>query len=485
MKKILSVILGLALCCMLAALPVCAEETAAPVQAEAATGEIGDGYVTLVSDSDQLIPVYVDEEAEGAAGTVEQAMADFSVGGTIMGLINDSGIYDIIKGNWKSAVMILISFVLLYLAIVKQFEPLLLMPIAFGMLLTNLPLAGIMDEPIYEIISNPTYHGKAGIPIYNGDMLVGYQYIKQNGGLLYYLYQGVKLGIFPPLIFMGVGAMTDFGPLIANPMSLLLGAAAQLGIFLAFIVALLLGFTPAEAGSIGIIGGADGPTAIYVTTKLAPGLLGPIAIAAYSYMALVPVIQPPIMKALTSKKDRQIVMGQLRTVSKTEKIVFPIVVTVLVSLMLPSAAPLIGSLMLGNLFKESGVTERLSKTAQNELMNIVTIFLGVTVGATAKAETFLQPQTLKIIAMGVFAFGGGTAGGVLLGDLMCKLSGGKINPLIGSAGVSAVPMAARVSQKVGQAENPSNFLLMHAMGPNVAGVIGSAVAAGVFISMFG
>ena len=468
---------------MLAALPVCAEETAAPVQAE--TAEIGDGHVTLVSDSDQLIPVYVDEEAEGAEGTVEQAMADFSVGGTVAGLINDSGIYDIIKGNWKSAVMILISFVLLYLAIVKQFEPLLLMPIAFGMLLTNLPLAGIMDEPIYEIISNPTYHGKAGIPIYNGDMLVGYQYIKQNGGLLYYLYQGVKLGIFPPLIFMGVGAMTDFGPLIANPMSLLLGAAAQLGIFLAFIIALLLGFTPAEAGSIGIIGGADGPTAIYVTTKLAPGLLGPIAIAAYSYMALVPVIQPPIMKALTSKKDRQIVMGQLRTVSKTEKIVFPIVVTVLVSLMLPSAAPLIGSLMLGNLFKESGVTERLSKTAQNELMNIVTIFLGVTVGATAKAETFLQPQTLKIIAMGVFAFGGGTAGGVLLGDLMCKLSGGKINPLIGSAGVSAVPMAARVSQKVGQAENPSNFLLMHAMGPNVAGVIGSAVAAGVFISMFG
>ena len=468
---------------MLAALPVCAEETAAPVQAE--TAEIGDGHVTLVSDSDQLIPVYVDEEAEGAEGTVEQAMADFSVGGTVAGLVNDSGIYDIIKGNWKSAVMILISFVLLYLAIVKQFEPLLLMPIAFGMLLTNLPLAGIMDEPIYEIISNPTYHGKAGIPIYNGDMLVGYQYIKQNGGLLYYLYQGVKLGIYPPLIFMGVGAMTDFGPLIANPMSLLLGAAAQLGIFLAFIVALILGFTPAEAGAIGIIGGADGPTAIYVTTKLAPGLLGPIAIAAYSYMALVPVIQPPIMKALTSKKDRQIVMGQLRTVSKTEKIVFPIVVTVLVSLMLPSAAPLIGSLMLGNLFKESGVTERLSKTAQNELMNIVTIFLGVTVGATAKAETFLQPQTLKIIAMGVFAFGGGTAGGVLLGDLMCKLSGGKINPLIGSAGVSAVPMAARVSQKVGQAENPSNFLLMHAMGPNVAGVIGSAVAAGVFISMFG
>ena len=467
MKKILSVFLGLALCCMFAALPVCAEEAAAP-QAEAIAAEpAGNGYATLVSEPDALIPVYVDEEAEGAEGTVEQAMANFSFTGTVMGLVKDSGIYQIVKGNWKSVVMILISFVLLYLAIVKQFEPLLLMPIAFGMLLTNLPLAGIMDEPIYEIISNPTYHGKAGVPIYNGEVLVGYQYVKQNGGLLYYLYQGVKLGIFPPLIFMGVGAMTDFGPLIANPISL------------------LLGFSPAEAGAIGIIGGADGPTAIYVTTKLAPGLLGPIAIAAYSYMALVPVIQPPIMKAFTSKKDRQIVMGQLRPVSKTEKIIFPIIVTVLVSLMLPSAAPLIGSLMLGNLFKESGVTDRLSKTAQNELMNIVTIFLGVTVGATAKADTFLQTRTLMIIAMGIFAFGGGTLGGVLLGNVMCKLSGGKINPLIGSAGVSAVPMAARVSQKVGQQENPSNFLLMHAMGPNVAGVIGSAVAAGVFISMFG
>ena len=481
MKKILSVLLGLALCGMLAALPVCAEEAAAPVQAET----VGNGYATLVTDSDELIPVYVDEEAEGALGTVEQAMADFSVGGTFMGLIKDSGIYSMVTGNWKSGLMILISFVLLYLAIVKQFEPLLLLPIAFGMLLTNLPLAGIMDEPVYEILSNATYHGKAGIPMYNGDTLIGYQYIRQNGGLLYYLYQGVKLGIFPPLIFMGVGAMTDFGPLIANPTSLLLGAAAQLGIFMAFIVALLVGFTPAEAGAIGIIGGADGPTAIYVTTKLAPGLLGPIAIAAYSYMALVPVIQPPIMKALTSKKDRQIVMGQLRPVSKTEKIIFPIVVTVLVSLMLPSAAPLVGMLMLGNLFEECMVADRLSKTAQNELMNIVTIFLGVTVGATAKAETFLQVETIKIILMGVFAFGGGTAGGVLLGDLMCKLSGGKINPLIGSAGVSAVPMAARVSQKVGQQENPANFLLMHAMGPNVAGVIGSAVAAGVFISMFG
>ena len=477
MKKILSVLLGLALCCMLAVLPVCAEE--------AAVEAVGNGHATLVSSADQLIPVYVDEEAEGAIGSLEEAIADFSIGGTMMGLVKDSGLYDIVTGNWKSAVMILISFVLLYLAIAKQFEPLLLMPIAFGMLLTNLPLAGIMDEPVYEILSNATYHGKNGVPIFNGDTLVGYQYVKQNGGLLYYLYQGVKLGIFPPLIFMGVGAMTDFAPLIANPISLLLGAAAQLGIFAAFLVALLLGFSPAEAGAIGIIGGADGPTAIYVTTKLAPGLLGPIAIAAYSYMALVPVIQPPIMKALTKKEDRQIVMGQLRPVSKTEKIIFPIAVTVIVSLMLPSAAPLIGSLMLGNLFKESGVADRLCKTAQNELMNIVTIFLGVTVGATAKADTFLQAETIKIIVLGVAAFGGGTAGGVLLGNLLCKLTGGKINPLIGSAGVSAVPMAARVSQKVGQSENPSNFLLMHAMGPNVAGVIGSAVAAGVFISMFG
>ncbi len=478
MKKILSV---LVLLCMLFALPAFAEEAAQPA-AEAAETR---AYATLVSDPAELIPVYVDEEAEGAIGSLEQAIADFTIGGTIAGIVKDSGIYDILTGNWKSALMILISFVLLYLAIVKQFEPLLLMPIAFGMLLTNLPLAGIMDEPIYEIISNPVYHGKNGVPIYNGETLIGYQYVKQNGGLLYYLYQGVKLGIFPPLIFMGVGAMTDFAPLIANPISLLLGAAAQLGIFAAFLVALLLGFSPAEAGAIGIIGGADGPTAIYVTTKLAPGLLGPIAIAAYSYMALVPVIQPPIMKALTKEEDRKIVMGVLRPVSKAEKIIFPIAVTVIVSLMLPSAAPLIGSLMLGNLFKESGVADRLCKTAQNELMNIVTIFLGFTVGATAKADTFLQLETIKIIVLGVAAFGGGTAGGVLLGNLLCKLTKGKINPLIGSAGVSAVPMAARVSQKVGQAENPANFLLMHAMGPNVAGVIGSAVAAGVFISMFG
>ena len=402
----------------------------------------------------------------------------------MLDFLQTTGFYRIIE-NPLQLVMIAIACVLLYLAIVKKFEPLLLVPIAFGMLLTNLPLAGIMDEPIYEIISNPTYHGKAGVPIYNGDVLVGYQYVKQNGGLLYYLYQGVKLGIFPPLIFMGVGAMTDFAPLIANPISLLLGAAAQLGIFAAFLVALLLGFSPAEAGAICIIGGADGPTAIYVTTKLAPGLLGPIAIAAYSYMALVPVIQPPIMKALTKPEDRKIMMGQLRPVSKTEKIIFPIAVATIVSLMLPSAAPLVGSLMLGNLFKESGVADRLAKTAQNELMNIVTIFLGFTVGATAKADTFLQVETIKIIVLGVAAFGGGTAGGVLLGNLLCRLTHGKINPLIGSAGVSAVPMAARVSQKVGQQENQANFLLMHAMGPNVAGVIGSAVAAGVFISMFG
>ena len=483
MKKILSALV-LALCCMLIMLPACSEENAAATEPAAEVAETR-AYATLVSDANELIPVYVDEEAEGAIGSLEQAMGDFTIGGTVSGIVKGSGIYALFNGYWKNGVMILISFVLLYLAIVKQFEPLLLMPIAFGMLMTNLPLAGIMDEPIYEIISNPTYHGKAGVPIYNGEVLVGYQYVKQNGGLLYYLYQGVKLGIFPPLIFMGVGAMTDFAPLIANPISLLLGAAAQLGIFAAFLVALLLGFSPAEAGAIGIIGGADGPTAIYVTTKLAPGLLGPIAIAAYSYMALVPVIQPPIMKALTKPEDRKIMMGQLRPVSKTEKIIFPIAVATIVSLMLPSAAPLVGSLMLGNLFKESGVADRLAKTAQNELMNIVTIFLGFTVGATAKADTFLQVETIKIIVLGVAAFGGGTAGGVLLGNLLCKLTHGKINPLIGSAGVSAVPMAARVSQKVGQQENPANFLLMHALGPNVAGVIGSAVAAGVFISMFG
>lgn len=360
-------------------------------------------------------------------------------------------------------IMLLVSFVLLYLAIVKQYEPLLLLPIAFGMLLANLPLAGLMAEPT----------GVYGEPSF------------QAGGLLYYLYQGVKLGIYPPLIFLGVGAMTDFGPLIANPRSILLGAAAQFGIFSVFIGAILLGFTGPEAASIGIIGGADGPTAIYLTSKLAPHLLGPIAVAAYSYMALVPIIQPPIMKALTTKEERNVVMEQLRPVSKKEKIIFPILVTVLVALILPSAAPLVGMLMLGNLFKESGVVERINKTAQNELMNIVTIFLGVTVGATANAETFLRPQTLMIIGLGLFAFCLGTAMGVLFGKIMYKLTGGKVNPLIGSAGVSAVPMAARVSQVVGQKENPSNFLLMHAMGPNVAGVIGSAVAAGLLLSIFG
>lgn len=355
------------------------------------------------------------------------------------------------------AIMLLVSFVLLYLAIAKGFEPLLLIPIAFGMLLANLPGAGLMAPPTET----------------------------ENGGLLYYLYQGVKLGIYPPLIFLGVGAMTDFGPLIANPKSVFLGAAAQFGIFATFIGAGLLGFTGPEAASIGIIGGADGPTALFLTSKLAPHLLGPIAVAAYSYMALVPIIQPPIMKALTSKKEREVVMGQLRTVSKREKVIFPIMVTVVVSLLLPSAASLVGMLMLGNLFRESLLTDRLSKTAQNEMVNIVTIFLGTTVGATANAETFLSTRTLSIIALGLIAFCIGTATGVLFGKLMYIFSGGKVNPLIGSAGVSAVPMAARVSQKVGQEANPRNFLLMHAMGPNVAGVIGSAIAAGVLLNLFG
>ncbi|MGI6318576.1 MAG: sodium ion-translocating decarboxylase subunit beta [Dethiobacteria bacterium] len=352
-------------------------------------------------------------------------------------------------------IMIIIALFLLYLGIAKKYEPLLLVPISFGMLLVNLPLGNLLKSPI-------------------GD---------EAGGLLYYLYQGVELGIYPPLIFLGVGALTDFGPLISNPMTLLLGAAAQLGIFVTFIGAMLLGFTPPEAGSIGIIGGADGPTAIFVTSKLAPDLLGAIAIAAYSYMALVPIIQPPIMKALTTRKEREIVMQQLRPVSKTEKILFPIVVIILTGLFLPDAIPLLGMLMFGNLLRECGVTERLSKAAQNELNNIVVIFLGLTVGAKASAEYFLTPQTIQIIILGLVAFAIGTAGGVLMGKLMCKLTNGKVNPLIGSAGVSAVPMAARVSQVVGKQANPNNYLLMHAMGPNVAGVIGSAVAAGVFLSM--
>ena len=354
--------------------------------------------------------------------------------------------------------MIAVSFLLLYLAIKKGFEPLLLVPIAFGMFLTNLPLANLMGEPIGT----------------------------ETGGLLYYLYQGNHLGIFPPLIFLGVGAMTDFGPLIANPKSLLLGAAAQFGIFITFLGAIASGlFTPPEAAAIGIIGGADGPTAIFLSSKLAPHLMGSIAVAAYSYMALVPVIQPPIMKLLTTKKERQIVMKQMRTVSRLEKLLFPILVTLIVSLIVPPAAALIGMLMLGNLFKETGVVGRLTDTAQNAMMNMITIFLGVTVGATATAGAFLNVQTLAIIALGVVAFGIGTAAGVLLAKLMNKFSKDPINPLIGSAGVSAVPMAARVSQVQGQKENPSNFLLMHAMGPNVAGVIGSAVSAGVLLSLFG
>ncbi|MBE6591079.1 MAG: sodium ion-translocating decarboxylase subunit beta [Ruminococcaceae bacterium] len=375
----------------------------------------------------------------------------------------------------KQLIMLLISCVLLYLAIVKKYEPMLLLPIAFGMLLTNLPGAGMFHEELFA-------DGHVHWDMFGGAANEAGQVV--SPGLVDYLYLGVKLGIYPCIIFIGVGAMTDFGPLIANPISLLLGAAAQLGIFATYAAANgVLGFDMLESASIGIIGGADGPTAIFVTSKLAPHLLGPIAVAAYSYMALVPVIQPPIMKLLTTKKERQIEMKQLRTVSKTEKIVFPIVVTIFVAFLVPSAAPLIGCLMLGNLFRESGVVERLNKTVQNELMNIVTIFLGISVGATATASTFLIFDTIKIIALGVVAFGLGSAGGVLLAKFLNLFLKNKINPLIGSAGVSAVPMAARVSQMVGQKENPKNFLLMHAMGPNVAGVIGSAIAAGVLIAI--
>ena len=373
------------------------------------------------------------------------------------------------EGGWKYAVMLAVACVLLYLAIVKQFEPLLLLPIGFGMLMTNLPLDGIFHM---DIFINETNH-------------INWELLGSSGGMVDYIYLGVKLGIYPPLIFLGIGTMTDFEPLIARPSSLLLGAAAQLGIFFTFVGAKILGFTNQEAGAIGIIGGADGPTAIYVTTKLAPHLLGSIAVAAYCYMALVPVIQPPIMKVLTTEKERQIVMTAPRRVSKTEKILFPIIVTIIVALTLPDAAILVGCLMMGNLMKESGVVERITKTAGNELMNIITIFLGFSVGCTTNAATFLNIQTVEIIVLGIVAFGVGTAGGVLLGKVMCVVTHGKINPLIGSAGVSAVPMAARVSQKVGQEYNPRNYLLMHAMGPNVAGVIGSAVAAGILINMFG
>ncbi len=368
---------------------------------------------------------------------------------------------------YKTLIMYVIVGVLMYLAIAKGFEPLLLLPIAFGMLLANLPGAELFHKEWFI----------------NTESVINWAEIGQHGGLMDYLYLGVKLGIYPSLIFLAVGAMTDFTPLIANPKSLLMGAGAQFGIYVAFVGALLLGFTPSEAASIGIIGGADGPTAILVTKTLAPQLLGAIAVAAYSYMALIPIIQPPIMKLCTSKKQRQIKMETLRPVSKTEKIIFPIAVTAIVALILPDATPLVGFLMLGNLFNVCGVTDRLSKTAQNELCNIVTIFLGVSVGVTADAASFLAPETIMIIILGLCAFAFATFGGLMIGQLMCFVTGGKINPLIGSAGVSAVPMAARVSQVVGQKENPSNFLLMHAMGPNVAGVIGSAVAAGVFLAM--
>lgn len=378
----------------------------------------------------------------------------FSFIDTMVRLFHESGFTSM---SWQQMVMLGVACILIYLAVVKKFEPLLLLPIAFGVLLANLPLANLMMEPTDTA----------------------------NGGLLYYLYLGVKKGIYPSLIFLGIGAMTDFGPLIARPSSLFLGAAAQFGIYSAFIIAIALGFSPEAAASIGIIGGADGPTAILVTSILKPELLGPIAIAAYSYMALIPLIQPPIMRLLTTKKERETKMEVLREVSKKEKIIFPIAVTILICLLLPSATPLIGLLMLGNLFKESGVVERLSSTVQNALINIVTIFLGVTVGATTVGEKFLSPETIKIVLLGLLAFMFSTVGGVLFGKLMYLLSGGRVNPLIGSAGVSAVPMAARVSQVEGQKANPANFLLMHAMGPNVAGVIGSAVAAGFFISMFG
>ena len=434
------------------------------------TGEFEIGYA--------IVYVPIDPELDANA----QAATDFSrfegtvkvnetvtKGQTVLNFLKQSGFYLLgkIKDYYPNLIMIAISFVLMVLAIRFKFEPLLLLPIAFGMLLTNLPGAGMFHEFLFA----------------GGH--VDWEAFSTNAGLIDYLYLGVKLGIYPCLIFIGVGAMTDFGPLIANPKSLLLGAAAQLGIFVVFFLSRIFGFTMAQASATGIIGGADGPTAIFVTSKLAPELLGPIAIAAYSYMALVPVIQPPIMRLLTTKKEREIVMKELRPVSKREKIIFPIAVTAFVALLVPSAASLVGCLMLGNLLRECGVTERLSKTVQNELMNIVTIFLGISVGATATAATFLSLKTLVIVVMGVFAFGVGTGGGVLLAKFMNLFLKNKINPLIGSAGVSAVPMAARVSQIEGQKAKPGNYLLMHAMGPNVAGVIGSAIAAGVLLALFG
>ena len=424
----------------------------------------------FVRFADDMSTVKVGEEVKILENSYENIFNEAQVSKTdaISNFLKQTGFSMI---SWKQVVMLIIACFLLYLAIVKQFEPLLLLPIAFGMLLTNLAGAEMFHE---ELFAQGHVHW---------NLFAASNHV--TPGLIDILYLGVKLGVYPCLIFIGVGAMTDFGPLIANPKSLLLGAAAQIGIFATYLGARALGFTPAEAGSIGIIGGADGPTAIFVTTKLAPHLLGPIAVAAYSYMALVPVIQPPIMKLLTSKEERRIEMKALREVSKTEKIIFPIVVTIFVALLVPSAGALVGALMLGNLLKECGVCERLSKTVQNELMNIVTVFLGVSVGATATADTFLSLQTIKIIVMGVVAFGVATACGLLLAKFMNLFLKNKINPLIGSAGVSAVPMAARVSQVVGQKDNPSNFLLMHAMGPNVAGVIGSAIAAGALIAMIG
>ena len=395
--------------------------------------------------------------------------------GTLRTLWLDSGFAGFFAdGGWKNLIMIGVACVLLYLGIVKKFEPLLLVGIAFGCLLTNIPGAGLYHPELWDAFLDK------GSQYYHS-----YGHILTEGGLLDILYIGVKTGIYPSLIFMGVGAMTDFGPLLAYPKSLMLGAAAQLGVFVAFFGAILLGFSGPEGASIGIIGGADGPTAIFLTTILAPHLLGPIAIAAYSYMALIPLIQPPIMRALTTPEERAVKMEQARTVTKTEKIIFPILVSVFVILLLPSTAPLIGCLMFGNLLKETGVTDRLSDTAQNAMMNIVTIFLSTSVGATTVAARFLSLETLKIVALGLTAFAISTVGGLLVGKLMYKLSGGKINPLIGSAGVSAVPMAARVSQVEGQKANPGNFLLMHAMGPNVAGVIGSAIAAGFLLAVFG
>lgn len=427
-------------------------------------------FCATASAQDSVETIVVEQTIETTVPAEEQVQVeqeeDLEIGKSFSEFVGTMGFYKL-GTQWKCLIMLAIGCLLLYLAIVKKYEPLLLLPIAFGMILTNLPGAGMYHTELF-----------AGGHVNWGDFANG-------AGLLDYLYLGVKLGIYPCIIFIGVGAMTDFGPLLANPKSLLLGAAAQLGIFATYLCANAIGFTPAEAASIGIIGGADGPTSIYLTSKLAPHLLGPIAVAAYSYMALVPVIQPPIMKFFTTKKERQIEMKQLRKVSQTEKIIFPIMVTILVTLLLPDAGALIGCLMLGNLMRECGVVERLSDTVQNALMNITTIFLGITVGATATADNFLNLKTLSILCMGIVAFGLGTAGGVLLAKFINLFSKEKINPLIGSAGVSAVPMAARVSQVVGQEENPGNFLLMHAMGPNVAGVIGSAVAAGILLSMLG